>query len=1487
MHPRLHTVVIGTDPHGGILIHHAAAGVEKVIVVADLCEALGAHAVSVVEGLSAAGHKAGLDELAVCAEVVPAVAAQLRGLRIDGLVDCQLAVILREVVIAVQLIQAIDHLHTVDGEVQLAVLTDDLPFTIDRIGNEHLAVCIEVMHTRLHTVVIGTDPHGGILIHLAVSGIENVVVVTDLREALSVDVVGEVVGAPVNVRKAVLEDVAVRVAPVSACLQFTPVLVGVLIDIAASGGVHQTPCARKDNTVIHVDQAVVHLSVLIAPVLLAAVVQETAAQTRQQTGLLIEVVPRNVHHVIRHGRCIAVRHIALDIQPIGTLLQRHETAEHRFARDEVFGSFLGGAERASYQLSLLVEGIRQALDRLDARIHDKGGGVKIVEVRLAILGHDRLPAGSQRSEACKVMLAVLFKQARQLLVGDPVCAEVIPEFTGFPGGVAGKLLHAGQRSTVPVVAPASILLDPAVLAVLLQGEGIREISDRAEEMGAVVAGQVCTVVVGIQTVLLLEILILRHRLKHMEVCIDVIRQITADRAGELAVFIPSRRVRRDQLQAAEHAEGVGRRRVDRLILADEVADHCQLVVLNLCGGQSEVLVCQTQTGFVDRDALRRSQRDGNCGQRADTLCKLEQEVPRSPALLIAAGQHIQQLRQLFRDGHLGHIHGKGVGDLRSCIGIDQIIRGILRLIVCVGCTAVPCQQAAAAGGMVEIKVRLVIAVEIRCGLRRQLQRLVDGDGLGLDRSFLIGGAVCLSRLVGLSKLRIDRLLECRKLGLKHRTDRQCTQLAFRVGRKGKAGGRTSLGIVKHKLRLGGVELTTLQLTEGGQCDLQIAKRHILGVDLDQIPVVGGLQRQLRRLAVDHVHRVSGKSQLRCLHNVQRLGTQHAAVRSLQLDLHVAQPRCGKHVVLQRANAFIGYCQLGALRQGNGTAGRRNAGDPHLQLRTDGQIIVVRSDDSMVKHVGGLGSRHHHQRRTDRALVAVRRAVGHGDGIRTLRLCCKGRRAAAVQIDRRDTAGIQHDLCNLNVAAACGEGILPAIQRHQDNTSVIGDAHTAARCALGIVVRGVGNGDLTVLDQPNIGANCLLDLALVGIPLLFAADDRRSILEDAEEVLAAHAAILDTLHHKGAGGPAVAHIVEVAVDTHHGAVIGDVAVAVGVGVVLLRRLHLIRHADHLDLRAVVVAVVRIDIHIIAGDVRCGDIVHDLPIVLRLRHLDLLRDAGRQHGGLAGEDLVVGVRHLGACRKVQIIRKRVAAGLPQLGIYAFRYIAALQCANTLIGTVGVIDRRTDVLLCGHAIKAILQEELDPDLICQVLGIVALHDGADGRAAIQLLQDIERIQVAVQVQNAEGMYVRHVMEEVLVIFGADLLRHLLHRAGNAAIGGQLHQIANVAGPASQIRRALDLGVIRHIHSAEHMGEFHGIAVRQCKLAQAAEAAGAGAVRRVLLRHIAGKHLILRAAERRPCTGGILLNAAADIVDHKRHGFLFGMLPHKGACVCFKCCQ
>ena len=184
VHTALNAVVIGRNPHIGILVHLPAVGVENVVVVTDLREPLGADTTVVVVGKSvAAFHKARLDELAVCAEVVPAVAAQLRGLHIDGLVDSQRAVVLGVVVLAVQLIQPTCHLHAVNGEVQIAVLLHDLPDAGLQIGHDHLAVCTEVVHTRLHTVIISRNPHIGVLVHLAAAGVEEVVVVTDLREA--------------------------------------------------------------------------------------------------------------------------------------------------------------------------------------------------------------------------------------------------------------------------------------------------------------------------------------------------------------------------------------------------------------------------------------------------------------------------------------------------------------------------------------------------------------------------------------------------------------------------------------------------------------------------------------------------------------------------------------------------------------------------------------------------------------------------------------------------------------------------------------------------------------------------------------------------------------------------------------------------------------------------------------------------------------------------------------------------------------------------------------------------------------------------------------------------------------------------------------------------------------------------------------------------------------------------------------------------------
>ena len=61
--------------------------------------------------------------------------------------------------------------------------------------------------------------------------------------------------------------------------------------------------------------------------------------------------------------------------------------------------------------------------------------------------------------------------------------------------------------------------------------------------------------------------------------------------------------------------------------------------------------------------------------------------------------------------------------------------------------------------------------------------------------------------------------------------------------------------------------------------------------------------------------------------------------------------------------------------------------------------------------------------------------------------------------------------------------------------------------------------------------------------------------------------------------------------------------------------------------------------------------------------------------------------------------------------------------------------------------------------------------------------------------------VIEEQVLIVRADLLCHLLNRAGHAVVLAQLQQIAEVACPAAEISRRLIAGMISHVHAAEHV--------------------------------------------------------------------------------------
>ena len=223
MHTALDTVRIVVDPHCSVLIHLAAECVEDVVIVAYLCEAESKNRVVIVVGVTvAAVDKAGLNHLAVLVESVPVA---LFGDKVvllrnpNCLVHSKLTVCVGVIILAVEGVETVSHFNTVDCEVKLAVLVYNSLLAVDCVGDIHLSVSVKVVHTALDAVRIVVDPHCSVLIHSACSSIENVIVVADLCEALSVLVVLKIVCLAVYRCEAVGKDSSVGAAPIMAVFE--------------------------------------------------------------------------------------------------------------------------------------------------------------------------------------------------------------------------------------------------------------------------------------------------------------------------------------------------------------------------------------------------------------------------------------------------------------------------------------------------------------------------------------------------------------------------------------------------------------------------------------------------------------------------------------------------------------------------------------------------------------------------------------------------------------------------------------------------------------------------------------------------------------------------------------------------------------------------------------------------------------------------------------------------------------------------------------------------------------------------------------------------------------------------------------------------------------------------------------------------------------------------------------------------------------------
>ena len=137
---------------------------------------------------------------------------------------------------------------------------------------------------------------------------------------------------------------------------------------------------------------------------------------------------------------------------------------------------------------------------------------------------------------------------------------------------------------------------------------------------------------------------------------------------------------------------------------------------------------------------------------------------------------------------------------------------------------------------------------------------------------------------------------------------------------------------------------------------------------------------------------------------------------------------------------------------------------------------------------------------------------------------------------------------------------------------------------------------------------------------------------------------------------------------------------------------------------------------------------------------------------------------------------------------------------------------------------------------------------------------------------------------IICAYLFCHFLDRTSHSGICRELNQVANIACPAAEVGSLLISRMVCHIQAAKHMRKIYLIAVREIEITQLTQTARVSSVGDVLLLHVRGKRRVFRPAKSCPCTGSILFNAAANIVDDESGSVGLGMLCRIAGCIALK---
>ena len=1064
-------------------------------------------------------------------------------------------------------------------------------------------------------------------------------------------------------------------------------------------------------------------------------------------------------------------------------------------------------------------------------------GTEEIVLHLAARMGNCFPAGDTRTVFSEVELPVQREQTTELALGRAVVSQIIEELAALASNIAGQLLNASERLVALIVEPLAVLLHPALLdrlvqrVVVFKGAEVVLVEVRTPFPFSIVFVFIADI--GINAVFFLIILVAGNGVHRRGTQINVIAELAGNGNGQ-AVVLPVGLVRGDKLQAAEDAEGVRGRGVDGLRLVFEVADQRQRIrtLIHLIGGQVKIFVDQLHASGIHGNAFGRLHLNLYLCVLADALGQLQQEIPRRGAAVISAGQQSHQRLDLLGNGDLLHVHRKGIGRIHRYVGLVNIVN-IVAPGIGIGHLAIPRQQAVAAGNIIEVEGRLAGLIQI------------DGEHHGTGQ------------------LRLAVLQQ-------RRADGHCADAGALIAGEGQA-----------------VDFSGLAL-KNGLTVLHKAQHHVASVHRHLIAVIHSRQRQVYRHAIDGIDALLAEFQRGGHHNMERFAAQHLSIGH-HLHLHAAHGGCGKYTVADGADAAVADPKGRTLRQLRGVSGCADASGRDGQAGAHSEVVVICRNNGMVKLVGGTGCGYHHQRRADRAGIAVGRPVHHRQLILALLLGNEGRRAAAVQVHSNDAPGLQHDLRNLNGAAAGRNRLLPAVHDHQHHAVVRSDAHAGAGGAAVVIITAAGDDNLAVLDQHNAAAHSLGNIVLICSVIRGTADDGRTVFQNGKEVFAASAVILHALHDQRAGGGTVGHIIEVGVHAHHRGIVGNVQLRLlRIGMPGLSGIHLVLHPGHAPGRADIILIVGVNSHIAAGHVRRGNVVYQCLSVLCCGAAQSLGNARSQRGGLAGIHAVIVVAgSVGdhARQLIQIVGKGIAAGCAQI-VDIRQPAAGLQSRNSRVALISAEHRRPDLLLGAGAGETAAQQELRPEPIRQAAAEIVAHHRADRLAAGEAAHDVIGVQIAVQVQDAEAMHIvvlRGIVISQVLAVGAQLIGHILHGGGGdgAMLLGIVDQVADIAAPAAKVAvgqggSGIGLhGVIGNVHAAEHMDKIHLIPVGQGELLQAAQRLSGGAVGGILTGHVIGKVCLFLASQHGPAAAGILFHAAADIVDDQTHRVLAGVLP------------